>query len=125
VLHQQLAATFEQFGERATALGRVENVILVDAHPRQRPPLAGDLVTQPRQVLFARQQRLALGNPFLPGDDAMVFAVRLGNAGRAGMCVFIALAASFGYPFTFSLGLTRAILSAGSGTLGVTSVTGF
>ena len=63
VLHQQLAAAFEQLGERALALGRVEDVVLVDAHPRQRAAFAGDLVAQVRQLLLARQQRLALSHP--------------------------------------------------------------
>ena len=63
VLHQQLAPAFEQVGERAPALGRVEDVVLLDAHPRQRAALAGDLVAQARQFLLARQQRLALGDP--------------------------------------------------------------
>ena len=67
VLHQQLPAIFEQLGECAPALGRVENVVLIDAHPRQRAALAGYLVAQARQLLFVRQQRLALGNPFVPG----------------------------------------------------------
>src|SRR6266403_1451604 len=83
VLHQQLAATSEQFGERAPALGRVENVVLIDAHPRQRAALASDLVAEARQLLFVRQQRLALGNPFVPGYDAMVFGAYLGNPGSA------------------------------------------
>ena len=39
VLHQQLAPAFEQIGERAPALGRVEHVVLLDAHPRQRAAL--------------------------------------------------------------------------------------
>src|SRR3546814_5829589 len=59
-----------QVGKAAPALGCVENVILVDAHPRQRAALAGDPVTQVRQFFFLRQQRLALGKPFVPGDDA-------------------------------------------------------
>ena len=76
VLHQQLAAAFEQVGERAPALGRVEDVVLLDAHPRQRAALAGDLVAQARQFLFARQQRLALGKPLVPGHDGMVRGAR-------------------------------------------------
>ena len=36
MLHQQLAPSFEQIGERAPALGRVEDVVLRDALPRQR-----------------------------------------------------------------------------------------
>ena len=44
VLHQQLAPALEQLGERAPAVGRVEDVVLLDAHPGQRAALAGDLV---------------------------------------------------------------------------------
>ncbi len=66
VLHQQLAAALEQVGERARALGRVEDVVLLDAHPGQRAALAGDLVAQAGQFLLARQQRLALGDPVVP-----------------------------------------------------------
>jgi len=84
VLHQQLPATFEQVRERAPALGCVENVVLVDPHPRQRAALAGDLVAQARQFLFARQQRLALGNPFVARYDAMVFGAYLVSPGSAG-----------------------------------------
>ena len=84
VLHQQLAAAFEQLGERAPTLGPVEDVVLIDAHPRQRAALAGDLVAQARQLLLVRQQRPALGNPFVPGYDAMVFGARVGNGGSLG-----------------------------------------
>src|SRR3546814_12742666 len=73
VLHQQLPAALEQVGKAAPALGCVENVILVDAHPRQRAALAGAPVTQVRQFFFLRQQRLALGKPFVPGDYARAF----------------------------------------------------
>src|SRR3989442_10648333 len=51
VLHQQLMAALEQLGERALALGPVEDVVLLDALPRQRAALAGDLVAQSRQLL--------------------------------------------------------------------------
>ena len=68
VLHQQLAATFEQFGERAPALGRVENVSFLSmrTHGSARRSRAIS-VAQARQLLFVRQQRLALGHPFVPG----------------------------------------------------------
>lgn len=60
LLHQQLAAAVEKFGKRARALGRVEDIVLVDAHPGQRAPLGGEPVAQMRQFLFMHQQRLAL-----------------------------------------------------------------
>ena len=73
VLHEQLPTAVEQVGERAAALGRFENIVLVDVNPRQRTALAGDLVAQACQFLFARQQRLALDNPFVPGCGTVVF----------------------------------------------------
>jgi hypothetical protein len=81
VLHQELAAAFEQAGERAPARQRIEGIVLLDAHPRQRAAFPGDLVAQARQLLLARQQRLALGNPLVSGHDAMVHGARLGNGG--------------------------------------------
>jgi len=85
VLHHQLAAAFEQLGQRAPALGPVEDVVLLDAHPRQRAAFAGDLVAQARQLLLARQQRLALGNPSVPGHDGMVRGAHFGNGGVHGV----------------------------------------
>ena len=78
VLHQQLAAAFEQLGEGAPPFGCIEDVLLVDALPRQRAALAGDLVAQMRQLPFARQQLLALGNPSVAGHDGMVHGIRVG-----------------------------------------------
>jgi hypothetical protein len=72
VLHHELATVCEQFSERAPAFRRLEDVVLVDAHPRQRAALTRDLVAQLCQFLFARQQLLALGNPSIPGYDGMV-----------------------------------------------------
>src|SRR5262245_23564785 len=89
VLDQQLAATVKQFGERARTLRCFEHVILVDPHPWQRAPLAGDLIAQACQFLFVHQQRLALGYPFIPGDDAMTVAdTNLGSTGRGGVACF-------------------------------------
>ncbi len=72
MLHQQLAAAVEQLGQRAPALGCVEDVVLGDALPGQRAARAGDLVAQVRELLLAGQQRLALGDPAVGGDDGMV-----------------------------------------------------
>jgi hypothetical protein len=76
VLHQKLAVAIEQLGQRARALGRFEHIVLVDAHPRQSAALAGNLVAQARQLLFTRQQSLALGNPLIPRHNARVSKVR-------------------------------------------------
>jgi len=57
------------------------------------PLSCGDLVTQARQFHFLREQRLPRGYPFVPGYDAMLFGVRLGNGGSVGYpCVHFALA---------------------------------
>ena len=82
VLHQQLAPALEQVGERAPALGRVEDVVLLDALPGQGAARAGDLVAQVHELLLARQQRLALGDPAVCGHDGMV---RGGGGGRGGL----------------------------------------
>jgi hypothetical protein len=63
VLHQQLAPPFEQLGERALAFESLEDIVLLDANPRQRAALAGDLIVQACQLLFVRQQSPALRNP--------------------------------------------------------------
>jgi regulator of RNase E activity RraA len=60
MLDHQLAAALEEIGQRALAVGRVEDVLLVDAHPRQRAALLGELVAQMRQLFLARQQFSAL-----------------------------------------------------------------
>ena len=129
VLHQQLAAAFEQLGERAPALGRVEDVVLVDAHPRQRAALAGDLVAQARQLLFVRQQRLALGNPFVPGYDAMVFGAQPGKRRWCRLCAFSSLwlLPSAIHSLLDTVGGYRREkhLAPGIETVGVTNVTGF
>jgi len=127
VLHQQLAATVKQFGERAPALGRVENVVLVDAHPRQRAALAGDLVAQVRQLLFARQEPLALGKPFVPGYDRMMVGARPGIAGHGGYLRFHRFGSFLRLFSRFSTRIVRhgRHLMPGVGPVGVTSVTGF
>jgi hypothetical protein len=84
VLHQELAAALEQLGQRAPALGPVEGVALLDAHPRQRAALAGDPVAQVRQLLLVREQRLALSDPLVPRDDGMVHEARFGGGGLHG-----------------------------------------
>jgi hypothetical protein len=127
VLHQQLAPPFEQLAERAPTLGRVEDVALVDAHPRQRAALAGDLVAQGRQLLFAREQRLALGNPFVPGYDAMILGARLGDGGSPGYVrrhCFVLLAWGI-RSLVGAVGGSHDTLSAGYRMVRVTSVSGF
>src|ERR1700692_4490684 len=129
MLHQQLPATFEQFSERAPPLGRVENVVLIDAHPRESAALAGYLVAQARQLLFVRQQRLALGSPFVPGYDAMVFGAYLLNPGSAGhgrshrFGSFLRLSSRFS--ILLVVGCREKHLAPAIETGGVTNVTGF
>ena len=52
VVDDQLAAPVEEVGERDLALGRVENVILLDLHPGQLAPLGAQLVASPRGFLL-------------------------------------------------------------------------
>jgi hypothetical protein len=76
MLHQELAAAFKQVGERSPALLRIEQIVLLQAHPRQRAALARDLVAEPRQLLLVRQQLPTFGQPVLRGHDRVVSKVR-------------------------------------------------
>ena len=46
----------------------VEEVVLVDAHPRQITPLTGHLVVQPGHLFFGLEQVRPGGKPLLPGS---------------------------------------------------------
>jgi hypothetical protein len=84
VLYQQLVAAIEQVGQRTPAHRRVEHIGLVDPHSGQRLALARSLVAEAGQLLFARKQFFALGNPLIPGNDAMVLGAHLENCTSAG-----------------------------------------
>ena len=72
VVHDQLRTAVEQVGERGFALLGVEDVVLVDAHPRQLSPLAGEVVVQARQLLFGLEQLEPFLEPLLTGSGAML-----------------------------------------------------
>ena len=109
--------------------GRVENVVLVDPHPRQRAALAGDLVAQARQFLFVLEQRLPLGNPFVPGYDAMVLGAQLGIGGGSGHVRLHRFGSFLRLSIRFSIRSVAVVherhLVPGGETVGVTNVTGF
>jgi hypothetical protein len=52
--------------------------------PRQRAPLAGDLVAQVGQLLLVRHQRPALGDPAVLRNDGMLDGRAVGAGGRDG-----------------------------------------
>jgi hypothetical protein len=76
VFDEKLAASVEQLGQRHFAIRPIENIFLVDLHPRQRPAFRGQLIAQPSQFLlpleqissrhqpYRRQNNLMLLNPF-------------------------------------------------------------
>jgi hypothetical protein len=72
VVHEQLRAAVEQLGQRLGALVGLELVVLLDAHPRQLAPCAGELVALTHVRLLALDQ-LATGlQPFLARPDPVL-----------------------------------------------------
>src|SRR5439155_20664317 len=69
VIDDELTTPVEEVGERLLALGAVEHVILLDLEPRQLTPLPTELITQPGELLFLCEMRLARLEPFLSGHD--------------------------------------------------------
>jgi hypothetical protein len=69
VLDEELAPAVEEIGERHFALWPAEDIALLDLHPGQGPPLGGQGVTTPCELLFLRQERLARREPFLARGD--------------------------------------------------------
>ena len=61
VLNPQLAPVFEQIGERARTLGRIEEVVDRDTLPGQGAALARDLLAQSHELLLARRIALRFG----------------------------------------------------------------
>ena len=81
VLHQQLAPAVEQLGERAPALGRVEDVVLGDALPGQRAALA------------RRSRRCRRTSSFSRASSALRSATQR-SAGTTGWVAAVAAAAA-------------------------------
>jgi hypothetical protein len=72
MIDDQLAAPFKQLREGLLALGRIEDIFLLNLDPRQRAPLGGDEIAHPRERLLALEVRLACGEPLLPRYHAML-----------------------------------------------------
>ena len=66
VVDEQLRAPSEQVGEGRGALVGVEDVLLVDADPRELLPLPGQLVAAPRQLLLGLEQLQPGREPLFP-----------------------------------------------------------
>jgi hypothetical protein len=75
-MNDQLAAPVEEVGKRLPAVGRAEDVLLVDLHPGQRAPLGGDQVAHAGERLLVPEMRLPCGQPFLLRHNS-VLHVRL------------------------------------------------
>src|SRR5581483_10899144 len=71
VIDEQLARAGEQVRKGLFALGSLENVVLVDPHPRQGAPLRAQPVALPCELLLLDQQRLARGKPILARYDVV------------------------------------------------------
>ena len=69
MIDNQLAAPFEQIGQRLFSAGRVEDVVLVNFDPRQLATLPAQLIAQMREFLFLHKKRFARVGPLVSGDD--------------------------------------------------------
>jgi len=56
VVDEQLRAPAEEVGQRLRPVVGLEAVVLVDGHPRQRLPLASELIAPARELLFVGQK---------------------------------------------------------------------
>src|SRR5262249_23020456 len=71
VIDDELAVLAEQIGECLLAGWRVEHVLIVDFHPRQRAPFGSDEIVHARERFLALEMSLARLDPLFAGDDAM------------------------------------------------------
>jgi len=55
MLYEELTASVEQAGQRDLAFWRVEDILLLNLHPRQFAPLAAEFIAPPRELFFFRQ----------------------------------------------------------------------
>jgi hypothetical protein len=83
MIDDQLAAAVEELGERPFALGRIENVLLLDLHPRQRASLGSNEIAHAGECLLALEMRLACGKPLVSRHDAGVAWFGLGSTSYA------------------------------------------
>src|SRR5262249_19910410 len=71
------SAAVKEMGGRPPAFRPLKDVGLVALPPRQRPPLGAQLIAQPRELLLARQMRLAGFEPLLSRHDGVIRHRRL------------------------------------------------
>src|SRR5436190_12853989 len=69
VVQEQLPPALEEIGQRGLALRSVEDVALVDVHPRQPPALGGERIPRAGGFLFLDEQRLSRHSPLVRGND--------------------------------------------------------
>lgn len=72
MVHEELATPAEQLGQHAAPVDRVEFVVLVDAHPRQRASLPTQLVASTRQLLLRREELETRAEPFVAIGDRVI-----------------------------------------------------
>src|SRR5262245_922068 len=72
VVHDQLGTAAEQIGERGLAVFGVEQVLIVDAHPRQLAPQTGELVVPTGQLLPRLEQVEPGFQPLLTRSGAVI-----------------------------------------------------
>src|ERR1700716_1389331 len=68
-VHDELAATVEHIVQAGRATRPVEQVVLVDGHPRHPPAVGGPRVAGAGELLLFDKQLLAGGVPLLRCDD--------------------------------------------------------
>src|SRR5215469_13643195 len=78
VINHELRAAGEELGQRYSALGPVEYVILFDFDPGQFAPVAAELVAEPSKHFLFFQQRSARLKPFFVRNYGM-YCLRCGH----------------------------------------------
>src|SRR5205823_1578244 len=69
VVEKQLPATFEEIEQPSLARGPVEDVVLIDVHPREPATLGGKIVARARGLLLLDEQRVPRRLPLHRGND--------------------------------------------------------
>src|SRR5215470_17473212 len=72
VVDDELAPAGEEIGERLTAVGTVEAVLMLDRFPWERSPGGRKLVAEPSELLFLEQQPPPRFDPFGARNDRVV-----------------------------------------------------
>src|SRR6476646_3176146 len=87
MVDDQLAASFEEIGQCDLPVRTVENVLLVDFHPREGATLGGELIAHPGKAFFIGKMLFAGIKPFLARNDLMTgdwCGADHGSSSRAG-----------------------------------------